>query len=185
MALRTIITPENPVLRRRAHKVTTVDDPKLQTLIEDMVETMLDAPGVGLAAPQVEVSQRVIVVRLPDDEESVEEFGKEAGVLYTLINPELARVSDEMVDGIEACLSIPGYYGNVARHQAVTVQALDRRGKKVRIKAEGWLARVFQHEIDHLDGVLYIDRATEIWRATEDEAASAAAQAGATETEAV
>jgi len=171
MALRTIITPENPVLRKKAHKVTRVDDPKLQTLIDDMVETMLDAPGVGLAAPQVEVSQRVIVVRLPDDEEAVEEYGDRAGVLYTLINPELVRVSDEMVDGIEACLSIPGYYGNVTRHQAVTVQALDRRGKKVRIKAKDWLARVFQHEIDHLDGVLYIDRATEIWRASEEDEA--------------
>lgn len=169
MALRTIITPENPVLRKRAHKVTRVDDPKLQELIDDMVETMLAAPGVGLAAPQVEVSQRVIVVRLPDDEESVEEYGDQAGVLYTLINPELVRVSDDVVDGIEACLSIPGYYGNVSRHQAVTVQALDRRGKKVRIKAKDWLARVFQHEIDHLDGVLYIDRATEIWRASEEE----------------
>lgn len=169
MVQRTIITPENPVLRKKAHKVTQVDDPKLQTLIDDMVETLLDAPGVGLAAPQVEVSQRVIVVRLPDDEESVEEYGDQAGVLYTLINPELVRASDDMVDGIEACLSIPGYYGNVTRHQAVTVQALDRRGKKVRIKAKDWLARVFQHEIDHLDGVLYIDRATEIWRATEEE----------------
>lgn len=89
-------------------------------------------------------------------------------MLYTLVNPELVRVSDEMVDGIEACLSIPGYYGNVSRHRAVTVQALDRRGKKVRVKAKDWLARVFQHEIDHLDGILYIDRATEIWRAAEE-----------------
>lgn len=168
MAVRPIITPENPVLRKKAHKVANLDDPKLQTLIDDMVETMLEAPGVGLAAPQVEVSQRVIVVRLPDDEESVEEYGDQAGVLYTLVNPELVRVSDEMVDGIEACLSIPGYYGNVSRHRAVTVQALDRRGKKVRVKAKDWLARVFQHEIDHLDGILYIDRATEIWRAAEE-----------------
>lgn len=170
MAVRPIITPENPVLRKKAHKVANLDDPKLQTLIDDMVETMLEAPGVGLAAPQVEVSQRVIVVRLPDDEESVEEYGDQAGVLYTLVNPELVRVSDEMVDGIEACLSIPGYYGNVSRHRAVTVQALDRRGKKVRVKAKDWLARVFQHEIDHLDGVLFIDRATEIWRAAEESA---------------
>lgn len=173
MALRKIITPENPILRKKAHKVTNVQDPKLQMLIDDMVETMIAAPGVGLAAPQVEVSQRVIVVRLGDDEESRQEYGDQAGVLYTLINPELVRVSDEMVDGIEACLSIPGYYGNVSRHEAVTVQALDRNGKKIRIKAKGWLARVFQHEIDHLDGVLYIDRATEIWRAADEEAAEA------------
>lgn len=170
MAVRPIITPENPVLRKKAHKVTDIDDPKLQTLIDDMVETMIEAPGVGLAAPQVEVSQRVIVVRLPDDEESLEEYGDQAGILYTLVNPELVRASDEMVDGIEACLSIPGYYGNVSRHQAVTVQALDRRGKKVRVRAKDWLARVFQHEIDHLDGILYIDRATEIWRVSADDA---------------
>src|SRR5690606_33309719 len=185
MALRKIITPENPILRKKAHKVTNVHDPKLQTLIDDMVETMVEAPGVGLAAPQVEVSQRVIVVRLADDEESKAEYGDQAGVLYTLLNPELVRVSDELVDGIEACLSIPGYYGNVTRHEAVTVQALDRNGKKMRIKAKGWLARVFQHEIDHLDGVLYIDRATEIWRATDEEAAEAiAADEEASEAEA-
>lgn len=182
MALRKIITPENPVLRKKAHKVTRFDDPKLQELIDDMIETMHAAPGVGLAAPQVEVSQRVIVVQLPDDEESVQEYGKDAGVLYALINPELVRVSDEMVDGIEACLSIPGYYGNVNRHEAVTVQGFDRHGKKVRVKAKGWLARVFQHEIDHLDGILYIDRATEIWRVGEEDEADAPVEQAAPET---
>jgi peptide deformylase len=159
-----IITPQNPTLRKKARKVTQFDDPKLQAFIDNMVDTLLDAPGVGLAAPQVAVSQRVIVIRLPDDERSQEEYGDDAGVLHIVVNPEIIRESREMVDGIEACLSIPGYYGTVERHVAVTVRGQDRNGKPLRIKARDWLARVFQHEIDHLDGVLFIDRATEMWR---------------------
>jgi len=158
MAIREVITPQNSILRKKAHKVRDFDDPKLQRLIDDMVETLLAAPGVGLAAPQVAVSQRVIVVRLPDDEDSRKEYGEDAGVLYTVINPEIVRASRERVDGVEACLSIPGYYGTVNRHVAVTVRGQDRTGKETRIKARDWLARVFQHEIDHLDGVLFIDR---------------------------
>jgi peptide deformylase len=165
MAVREIITPQNPVLRKKAHKVTRFDDPRFQVLIDDMVDTLFAAPGVGLAAPQVAASQRVIVVHLPDDERSKEEYGEDAGVLHIVANPEIIRASKDMVDGVEACLSIPSYYGNVSRHAEVTVRGQDRHGKLLRIKATGWLARVFQHEIDHLDGVLFIDRATEIWRA--------------------
>lgn len=164
MAVREIITPQNPLLRKKARKVAKFDDPKLQRLIDDMIETLLDAPGVGLAAPQVAESQRVIVVRLSDDEDMREEYGADAGVLHIVINPELVRASRELVDGVEACLSIPGYYGSVERHAEVTVRGLDRTGKQVRLKARGWLARVFQHEIDHLDGILFIDRASEVWR---------------------
>jgi peptide deformylase len=166
MTVREIITPQNPILRKKARKVTKFDDPKLQALIDDMVATVIEAPGVGLAAPQVAANQRVIVVRLPDDEQAKQEYGEEAGVLHVVVNPEIIRASREMVDGIEACLSIPGYFGSVERHVAVTVRGQDRDGKPVRIKAQDWLARVFQHEIDHLEGILYIDRATEIWRAT-------------------
>ncbi|MBN1429759.1 MAG: peptide deformylase [Anaerolineae bacterium] len=155
-----------PVLRQKARRVREFDG-KLHQLLDDMRETMLDAPGVGLAAPQVDVSQRIIVVRLPDDEESVKEHGDQAGVLYEVINPEIARVSPEMIDGIEGCLSIPGYIGRVDRHVSVSVRGQDRHGKMMRIQANNWLARVFQHEIDHLDGVLYIDRASEVWKATE------------------
>lgn len=169
MAVREVITPKDPVLRKKAHKVKNFDDPRLQALIDDMVETMLEAPGVGLAAPQVAVSQRLIVVRLSDDEESKAEYGDDAGVLYVVANPEIVRASSEMIDGVEACLSIPGYYGSVMRHAAVTVRGEDRHGKPVRIKAKGWLARVFQHEIDHLDGVLFIDIASEIWRSVPDD----------------
>ena len=163
MAIRKIIYPDNPVLRQKARRVVEFDK-KLHTLIDDMVETMLDAPGVGLAAPQVEVSQRVIVVRLPDDEESKELYGNQAGLLYEVVNPEIIKTSREMVEGVEACLSIPGYFGRVDRHVAATIRGQDRNGKSIRIKAYDWLARVFQHEIDHLDGVLYIDIATEVWK---------------------
>lgn len=166
MALRDIVllgSEQAPVLRKRARHVKAYEV-DLHQLLDDMVETLLDAPGVGLAAPQIDVSERVIVVRLPDDEQSREEYGDQAGVLYEAINPEIVRASDEMVDGVEACLSIPGMFGTVPRHEGVTVKFQDRHGKKKRLKVEGWLARVFQHEIDHLDGVLYPDRATELWR---------------------
>ncbi len=169
MALLTIIYPDNPILRKKAHRVTTFDG-KLQKLAEDMVETMLAAPGVGLAAPQVAVSQRLIVVRLPDDDESRKEYGDQAGVLYTVVNPEIVKASKEMVEGVEACLSIPGYFGAVDRHESVVIRGQDLKGKALRIKASGWLARVFQHEIDHLDGRLYIDIAKEVWEARPDAA---------------
>lgn len=166
MSVRTIITPDNDILRKKARRVADFEDEKLQVLIDDMVETMLDAPGVGLAAPQVAESQRIIVVRLPDDEESQEEYGNDAGVLHVVVNPEIVKSSSDIVEGVEACLSIPGFFGKVDRHVAVTVKGQDRHGKDIRIKARDWLARVFQHEIDHLDGILFIDKATEIWRAT-------------------
>ncbi|HRL11002.1 MAG TPA: peptide deformylase [Aggregatilineales bacterium] len=165
MAVRKIIRQDNPILRKKAVRVTSFADRKFQTLIDDMVETMIDAPGVGLAAPQVAVSQRLIVVRLQDDEESKAEYGEEAGKLYIVANPKIIKASKEMVEGAEACLSIPGYYGMVDRHESVVITGQDREGKDIRIKAKGWLARVFQHEIDHLDGRLYTDIASEIWEA--------------------
>ena len=171
MPIRKIIQPDNPVLRRKANRVTSFDA-RFQALVDDMIETMLDAPGVGLAAPQVAVSQRLIVVRLPDDEESQEEYGDQAGVLYVVANPEVVNVSQEMVEGVEACLSIPGYFGTVDRHEQIILKGLDRHGKPIRIKAKGWQARVFQHELDHLDGRLYVDIAKEVWEARpEDDAA--------------
>lgn len=163
MALLPIIKVEHPILRKKAIKVTNFDK-SFQQLVDDMVETMIHAPGVGLAAPQVGVSQRLIVVRLPDDEASKEEYGDQAGVLYVVANPKIIKTSKEMVDGIEACLSIPGYYGEVARYETIVVTGQDRQGKDFRIKAKGWLARVFQHEIDHLDGILYTDIAKKMWQ---------------------
>lgn len=126
-------------------------------------------PGVGLAAPQVAVSQRLIVVRLPDDEDSRKEYGEQAGVLYAVANPEIIKHSKTTVEGVEACLSIPGYFGSVDRYDAVIIRGQDRDGKPIRIKARDWLARVFQHEIDHLDGRLYIDIAKDVWEARDDD----------------
>ncbi len=167
MTVLDIIQPENPVLRKKAIKVTSFDQ-KFQQLVDDMIETMLDAPGVGLAAPQVAVSKRLIVVRLTDDEESREEYGDEAGVLYVVANPKIIKASRQVVSGVEACLSIPGYFGEVDRAESVVITGQDRYGKDIRIKAKDWLARVFQHEIDHLDGQLFIDIATDVWRAKDE-----------------
>ncbi len=155
MALREIITIEDPILRKKAHKVQRFDR-ELSQLIDDMIETMRAAPGVGLAAPQVGVLQRVIVVEVPKDEED-----PEAGtLLYEMVNPEIVKASREIEEGEEGCLSIPGYVGDVPRHCMVVVRGQDRFGRPVRVRARGFLARVFQHEIDHLDGILFIDRVT-------------------------
>lgn len=168
MTLLEIIGLDNPVLRKKAVRVTSFDK-KFQQLVDNMVETMIAAPGVGLAAPQVAVSKRVVVVRLQDDEKAKEEFGEDAGKLYVVVNPEIIKASKEIAEGVEGCLSIPGYLGLVDRHEKVTITGLDRYGKPLRIKAYDWLARVFQHEIDHLDGKLYIDIAKEIWKPKPEE----------------
>jgi peptide deformylase len=161
-----IIYPDNPILRKKALKVRDFS-PRLHRLIDDMVETMHESNGIGLAAPQVAESWRVIVVRLPDDEEWADEYGEQAGMLYEVVNPKIIRASRETVEGVEACLSVPGYFGVVERARSVVVRGQDRHGDEIRLKAHGWLARVFQHEIDHLDGVLYIDKASQIWSADE------------------
>ena len=161
MALREIITLPHPTLRRKAHKVTDFG-PDLQTLVDDMVETMRQAPGVGLAAPQINVSLRLIVVEYGSEED--EEAPKK---LYTVINPEIIRPSPETVLGTEGCLSVPGIVGEVERNESLTVKGLSRRGQPITIKAKGWLARIFQHEIDHLDGVVFVDRATRVWSGQE------------------
>jgi peptide deformylase len=167
MAVREIITPANPALRLRARKVRSIT-PAVQTLIDDMIETMRAAPGVGLAAPQVAAGQRVIVVEYAEPAEDPETPARPPR-LFALVNPEIVRHSAETEVANEACLSVPGYFGEVERAQSVSVRALDRKGKPVRLKAEGWLARVFQHEIDHLNGILYTDRATRMWRVEEPE----------------
>lgn len=161
MAIREIITIPAPVLRRKARKTTDFGS-ELQQLIDDMIDTMREAPGVGLAAPQVDVSLRVIVVEYTEQEEDEEE--ETPPRLYTVVNPEITRYSTEVELGTEGCLSIPGIAGDVDRAIEVTVKGFNRRGQPVKIKAEGWLARIFQHEIDHLDGVLFIDRAEKVWK---------------------
>lgn len=159
MAVREITTIPEKVLRRKARKVTDfgVD---LQTLIDDMVETMREAPGVGLAAPQVGIPLRVIVVEFGDEEDE-----NVPPKLFSLVNPEIVRASKDSITGTEGCLSIPGYLGDVERSTQVLVKGQNRHGKPMRLKANGWLARIFQHEIDHLDGVLFIDRAEKVWEA--------------------
>jgi peptide deformylase len=162
MALRKIVTLPEPVLRRKAHTVTNFDK-NLQVTIEDMVETMRDAPGVGLAAPQIGLSERLIVVEYyeREEDEDVENAPKK---VWALVNPEIIKASEEKLVGVEGCLSIPNLVGEVERHAAIQVKGLNRHGKPVKIKAEGWLARIFQHEIDHLNGVLFTDRATRVWQ---------------------
>jgi len=134
----------DPVLREKARKVRKVDV-SVQKLIDDMIETMHAAPGVGLAAPQVGVSLRVVVIETPDDG------------LMALINPQVVKSSGER-RVIEGCLSVPGYQAEITRSRQVTVKALDREGKEIRIKAaDSLLAQALEHEIDHINGILYID----------------------------
>jgi len=180
MPVHSIVFSDNPLLRERSRHVRRVS-PTTQQLIDDMVETMHAANGIGLAAIQVGVPERVIVVQLPPDpEQDAEgEQNPDSGELYVVLNPELARKSREMEEGIEGCLSVPGWVGEVSRHEGITVKGLDRQGQRVRIKAEGLLARVFQHEIDHCDGILFIDHiedSDKVWPVEEgqEEAAEAA-----------
>ena len=178
MALREIIVVDHPILRKKAKKVDKIT-PEIRRLIDDMVETMRDAPGVGLAAPQLGVSQRVIVVEYAEDEEQETPDGQAPKPakkrLYAVVNPEITRRSEEMVEGVEGCLSIPGWAGSVMRHAEVEVKGLNRAGGKFKLRARGWLARIFQHEVDHLDGILFIDRVSgpdRIWRLPPPEAES-------------
>ena len=168
MTIREIVYVPDPVLRKKAKTVTKFDE-KLQTLIDDMVETMRAAPGVGLAAPQVGVLERVIVVEYYENEEDAddEEADEAPKKLYTLVNPEITRKSTELEEGTEGCLSVPGFQGEVERHLAITVKAQTRHGQPVTLKVKDWTARIFQHEIDHLNGVLFTDLASRIWKPEE------------------
>ena len=165
MALRKIVTLPEPVLRRKAKAVTQFDK-NLQTVIDDMVETMREAPGVGLAAPQIGLSERLIVVEYYEHEEDEDTENEEEAPkkVWAVLNPEIVKASEEKVMGIEGCLSIPNLVGEVERHAEIQVKGLNRHGKPMKIKAKGWLARIFQHEIDHLNGVLFPDRATRVWQ---------------------
>jgi peptide deformylase len=168
MGLRTIVTLPDPVLRRKARPVSAFDN-KLQSLIADMVETMREAPGVGLAAPQVGISERLIVIEYADPPEEGEEDKEVKPRLYVMVNPEIVKASEEKVLGVEGCLSIPGLVGEVERYSTVQVKGLNRRGQPMKVKAGGWLARIFQHEIDHINGVVFPDRATRVWKPEPDE----------------
>jgi peptide deformylase len=131
------------VLRQKTRRVSKIDK-SIQTLIDDMIETMRAAPGVGLAATQVGVPLRLCVIEVEE-------------VVHVLINPEIVRLG-EPVEKDEGCLSVPGYWGKIMRAETALVKARDRHNKEIRVKGEGLLAQALQHEIDHLEGVLYVDR---------------------------
>lgn len=147
MALRRIVTLEDPLLRQRSREVTQFDD-RLSILIDDMIDTMFNADGVGLAAPQVGILKRVCVVCVDGEK------------IYELVNPVILKSSGSQV-GPEGCLSVPGRRGMVKRPRRMTVEACDRTGKKHKYNVEGFLAVAFCHEMDHLDGTLYIDKLEE------------------------
>jgi peptide deformylase len=144
MAILPIRTFPDPVLKQKAKRVRNIDG-SIKKLIRDMIETMHSEPGrVGLAAPQIGVSLRVIVIGIPEEED------------IAIINPEIVRSRGERsID--EGCLSVPGYFGQIKRAESVTVKGRDQDGKEIRIKAEELLAQALEHEIDHLNGVLYLD----------------------------
>jgi peptide deformylase len=147
VSVREIVTlgdSREPVLHQKAKKIRRVDSYSRQ-LVEDLIDTLHSAHGAGLAAPQIGVPLRAIVTLVEEK-------------LNVVLNPEIIQASDEGSEAEEGCLSIPGWWGPVRRRERVTVRGLSRTGKPLKIKAEGWEARVFQHEIDHLDGVLFIDR---------------------------
>jgi len=145
MAILPVLNMDNPVLHRKAKRVKKIDD-SIRKLIDDMVETMHHIEGVGLAAPQVGVPLQVVVIQLPEDEDVI-----------TLINPEIVKTSEETEMMPEGCLSLHGYRADVKRFTSVTVKGRDRQGKLIRIKGEGLLAQVLQHEIDHINGIVYVD----------------------------
>ncbi len=162
MAAREIIIVPHPTLRKKSAKVSDFG-PDLQQLIEDMIETLHKNSGAGLAAPQVNAAQRVILV----------EFGTEENeeippTMYVTINPRVTRFSQKVVTGAEGCLSIPGLMGEVERADEIVVEGQDRFGEPLKMRLQGWIARIFQHEIDHLNGILYTDRATSVWETDED-----------------
>ncbi|MCI5592360.1 MAG: peptide deformylase [Oscillospiraceae bacterium] len=149
MALRKIVTLEDPVLRKTSRKVEKFDK-RLWDLLDDMKDTLYSANGAGLAAVQVGILRRVVVIDVGDG-------------LMELVNPEITERSDEKQEEVEGCLSIPGRYGVTERPEWVKVKAQNREGKWVVYKGEGLKARCFCHELDHLDGVLYIDNALEMY----------------------
>ena len=152
MALRNIVKEGDEVLRKKCRSVDKIDD-RILTILDDMAETLYDSGGVGLAAPQVGILRRIVVIDVGEG-------------LIELINPEIIEKDGEVSDS-EGCLSIPGKYGEVVRPAYVKVKALNRQGEEAEYEGTELLARAFCHEIDHLDGILYIDRAQQVWETEE------------------
>lgn len=158
MALLPILIAPNPVLKKKAAPVEKVDD-KIRALMDDMLETMYDAPGVGLAAPQIGVSKRILVIDIGHRDPE----GPKKDPIF-MANPEIIWVSDDDASYEEGCLSVPDHYGQVVRPAAVKIRYLDRDNESRVLDAEGFLATVAQHEIDHLDGILFIDHLSNLKR---------------------
>ena len=151
MALRNIVTEEDPILRKTCRPVGEVT-PRIQMILDDMVETMRDANGVGLAAPQVGIMRRMFVAE-PEPEK-----------VYMFVDPEIISAEGEQ-EGTEGCLSVPGYVGTVTRPEKIVIKGKDRDGKEKEYTFEGFDAVVMCHEFDHLEGILYTDKATEMFTA--------------------
>ncbi len=159
MSILDIVLLPADILREKTRPVTKFDD-ELQTLIDDMIDTMREANGAGLAAPQINLPISLTVIEgLPKEDEDGNEI-PDSRQLFVVANPKIIWRSQDMVDGIEGCLSIPGYVGEVERPDAIRIRAQNRHGKKVKMRLTGWTARIFQHEIDHLNGDLFIDKLT-------------------------
>lgn len=159
MTLLPIVQIPDEILRRKAEPIEKFD-PALRQLAQDMVASMVEAKGVGLAAPQIGRSERLFVMRIREDDPRLPEGHPIAGKTLVLVNPVLTPTSEEKEEGPEACLSIPEYGGYVPRWTHISVQARNEWGKPVTYELSGFAARVMQHEIDHLDGVLFLDRLT-------------------------
>lgn len=161
MTIRKIARMGHPVLRKRAAPISDPMDPEVQRLIDDMIETMIDANGAGLAAPQVYQSLRLVIFQAPGERTQAddgEESYDHTAPLTVLINPVIEVLGQDMQTGWEGCLSVPGLRGAVTRHNHIRYSGLDRAGQPVSREARGFHARVVQHECDHLDGVLYPQR---------------------------
>jgi peptide deformylase len=172
MAIRSVILANDPRLRQTAKKVNLFTS-DLKQLAEDMLETMGAQHGVGLAGPQIGVMQRIFVAEIPPSRGNGTEPHPQSGVTYVLINPEIVTCAENRVEGKEGCLSIPTWYGLVERPEWVEVRAQDLDGQKIRLKVDDLLARIFMHEIDHLNGVLFIDQIKDpekLWQILPEEA---------------
>jgi peptide deformylase len=170
MTVRKIIYTGDDRLRQKAKKVTHFKA-GLKQLAADMLETMRCHEGVGLAGPQIGVMQRIFVAEIPASRGEGDEPHPQSGQSYVLLNPEIIKSSTEMAEGQEGCLSIPNLLGLVDRPEWLVVKAQDVNGRKFKLKADGLLARIFMHEIDHLNGVLFIDHITDpekIWQVVPD-----------------
>ncbi len=167
MAIRKIASMGHPILRRKAAAVKDPTAPEIRALIQDMLETMDDASGAGLAAPQVYEDKRLVVFRVPEEssgggEEPGDESDGQSMAVTILINPEIEILTDDIKDSWEACLSVPGLRGVVPRYTHVRYSGVDHEGHLIEREARGFYARVVQHECDHLEGILYPQRMVDL-----------------------